>query len=661
MAFCLVKSKADKFKQMLISGEISPKKLNAMSSKERTTFFSENFGKDAGKQINALYESKLLLKNQKAGMIRWAKKVLKDKPTVYRRSVMDRINKLDKALEGKELDTFLGELVEAKVGFEVTDEQYDKLAKLGKEAQENKEIALSKLDEDGRWKSKEDKNKYGIDFGASKVAFDNYLTQLSELAKGKKLKNIKEAFKEGGTVRGTLFSLGTGIDTIAENARAIVASLDNSFFGRQGMKALTRPATSRLWVRSFIKSFSDIGKTLVGGVDAGNKAMDATKAEIYSRENYLNGRYELGKKLDVGIREEEFPTSLPEKIPGLGRLFKASEVAYSAGAMRMRADIADQFYKAAEKTGVNLNNREEVGAINEIVNIMTGRGSLGSYEQAGKSINKIMFSAKFVASQVQSITKIGTAKTAFARKQAAYNLLSLVTFQAILMAVMKVLWPERTEDDPTSSNFTKVRVGNMWIDFSGGAGSYAVLAERIRRQQYKNSYTGIITKLNDGYGTPDGMDVFFDFISNKTSPAASVVKDLIRQRTFEGDKPTLFNEARSLMTPIIVSTGKEAYETNEKKADLLLAIIADGMGLSVSNYVFESNWDSNITDKLQEYKDKVGEKTFKEANDEYNRIVSEMYLDLAGNESYQKKDNDARQKYITNKKAQYKREVMADF
>ncbi len=238
----------------------------------------------------------------------------------------------------------------------------DRLVKIHEKALTKRTIALDKM-ENGKWKSEADKNKYGIDFGASKVAFENYYSQLSEVAKGKPLANVIETFKNRGIVKGVGVGLETTANFIAENSRAIVASWDNSFWGRQGRKTLGRLATSRDWLNNFQKSFVDLKNVLTKGVQKGNEILDSVKAEIYSRENYLNGRYEKGKKLDIGIREEEFPTSLPEKIPGLGRIFKAAEVTYTAGAMRLRTDIADNFYKMAEKTGVNLKDNTEVGQL----------------------------------------------------------------------------------------------------------------------------------------------------------------------------------------------------------------------------------------------------------------------------------------------------------
>ena len=659
MAWCLIKSDADKFKKMLRSGEISPQKLNSLTSAERRAFFATHFGKENAQQINAKFEKTLLLKSQRDGMVTWAKQVLDSNPRA-KSTALNKINKLTEALDKRELDVFLEDLVATKTGFNVSEEEFDILSKLGEEATTKKDIALSKM-EDGKWKSEADKNKYGIDFGAAKVAFDNYFSDLSLRAKGTKLGNIKETFKERGVAQGSLRTVQETGNFIAENSRALVASWDNSFWGRQGRRALGRVATSKDWLKNFGQSFLDAKDVLVQGVPKGNEILDSVKAEIYSRENYLNGRYEMGQKLDVGVREEEFPTSAAEKIPGLGRLFKTSEVTYEAGATRLRADIADTFYKMAEKQQVNLNDSVEVGAINDIVNIMTGRGSLKLSKEHAELANKVFFSIKFAKSQIQAVTKPFTAKTLFAKKQASLNLAALVGSSGVILATIYTLFPDKVEKDPRSTNFGKIRIGNQWVDITGGLGSYLVLASRLIMQSYKNTNTGIVTNLNEGFGSNDGMGVITDFIQNKTSPIASVVKNIINQRTFSGETPSIFTETKSLLTPIIVDTGKESFEQRNSKADLLIAIIADGFGLSVSNYIFHTSWDQSTSKELTEFREKVGEKAFKEANKQYNKEVANFYLELAGDAKYQAMTIDDRQKFIDRAKARIKKSILREF
>ena len=73
-------------------------------------FFSKYVGEDNAQWVNTEFESKLLLKNQKQGMVTWAKKIggLKEQA---RRDILSKIEKLDKALSPQEEDSFLEDIV----------------------------------------------------------------------------------------------------------------------------------------------------------------------------------------------------------------------------------------------------------------------------------------------------------------------------------------------------------------------------------------------------------------------------------------------------------------------------------------------------------------------------------------------------------------------
>ena len=75
MAFCLLKEQTDKFLEAIKSGKIVPEKLIEMTSEQRRNFLSEIVGKENAKEVNALLESKLLLKDQKRGLVTLAKQI----------------------------------------------------------------------------------------------------------------------------------------------------------------------------------------------------------------------------------------------------------------------------------------------------------------------------------------------------------------------------------------------------------------------------------------------------------------------------------------------------------------------------------------------------------------------------------------------------------
>src|SRR3990167_9817547 len=100
MAWCLRPELVQNFKQARKSREIDPAKMAEMTSKERHTFLEKYVGKENVVQVNSLFESKLLLKNQQRGFITWAKRVTGISPQT-RRDIVSRIEKMDKILDRK--------------------------------------------------------------------------------------------------------------------------------------------------------------------------------------------------------------------------------------------------------------------------------------------------------------------------------------------------------------------------------------------------------------------------------------------------------------------------------------------------------------------------------------------------------------------------------
>ncbi len=623
MAFCLLPKHRDKFKKALKEGKINPEKLSEMTSAKRRAFLAKYVGKHAAPKVNALFESKLLLKNQKAGYLSWAKSLI-GTPKEIRRDLISRIEKLDKVLDPKSEAEFLQDLATQKLGVgEITFKEAQNLSELSSAM----EKAKSEGFKDGSWKNDKAKDEYG----SNMVAMRKYTDSLMEVAKKEKLIQFME--REGllgkaGGIAGDLKRLAV---FIGENARSIKAGFfDDSFFGRQARKALGDRMTTDLWFKAFGKSFIDMYKTMKGGTEAGENILDAVKADIWSRENAMNGNYNRGKKLDLGIMEEEFPTTLPERIPVIGRLFTSARVAFEAGAMRLRADIADRYYEMAEKGGLDMKNKDSVGDINVFVNSLSGRGNIGRFENIGKELNAMFFSAKFFKSQVDTFTKPFTAKTRFVRRRAFENLMSLVATTGLVNVVAEYLSPNSTEKDPTSADFGKIKIGNTRFDPSGGVLSLMTLASRILTQSKKSSVTGVKKKLGEGFGSQDGTDVFWQTMENKFSPLASVVRDMMNQKTFKGEKPTLNNVFMSLFTPILVESGVETSKV-ESEALTIAALVADWVGISTNTYTFDDNWNQKTTAEMTKFKKKVGQEEFDKANDEYNQkvhdgITSDEYL-----------------------------------
>jgi len=134
MAWCLLPKFADEFLAAIKDGRLSPERLMAMSSAERRAAFSEIVGPESAHEINASFESKLLLQDQKAGLVRWASKV-GGLTEPARRDILNTIGKLDRVLNPDDEHAFLEDLAAKKLGVTVTAEEAKNIFRLTQEAE----------------------------------------------------------------------------------------------------------------------------------------------------------------------------------------------------------------------------------------------------------------------------------------------------------------------------------------------------------------------------------------------------------------------------------------------------------------------------------------------------------------------------------------------
>ena len=557
MAFCLPKEFANKFTQALKNGEIVPEKLAAMSSAERRTFFEQIVGKEHAKEVNALFESKLLLKDYKTGLVSWAKKVGGMSEAV-RRDLIARIEKLDHVFNPADEHAFLSDLVAQKLGADVTMDEAKNISTLAKATDELK----AKIPETSPIRSDE-----RLQYGLAVDQYHQYLNHLLGKDKGM-------TFKEFITTPSKWF------ETVAGATKGVLAAFDNSYFGRQGIKMLyTNPTT---WAKAFAKSWGDAAKVMKGG-----DAMQAIRADIFSRPNAINGKY-LAGKYALGINfEEDFPSHLPERVPVLGSLYKASEAMFNGAALRLRADYADKIIGKAEEMGINALDPVQAKGLGTLVNSMTGRGDIGRLTQIGDHVNTAFFSIRFLKSNFDTLTmhRLGFAiddlsTRAFVRRQAAANLLKIVGGTAAILTIANALQPGSVETDPRSTNFGKIKIGATTFDITGGMASLLVLAARLATNESKSATTGRVVPLGTGkFGSQTRMDVMDNFWQGKLSPIAGAFRDVFKGTDFNNNKVTPASVLANMTTPLPVQTMQDLMN-NPKSAPFLAAMILDGLGFS---------------------------------------------------------------------------------
>lgn len=574
---CLLPEKIEEFKKALTQRKIVLADLLNMDTEKRVEILREYAGSNA-EDVNRLIESKLILKNRELGIKNALRKITETgKYSPAEKAKLDAIKSEWKAAQQtrvfspKENEAFLGSLAEKMSGTEVTKEEAKNLFEFGGKADALlKEHYDPKLE---KWSSEADKAKHG----AAKVAYEKYYEYLKnpELTIKDMISEYGQRFKEqyeehpAAAVRDLLLDT---VGTIAGNAVGIVASLDNSFLGRQGLRALYTHPTA--WLPGARKSFVDFAKTL-----GGQETMDALWADIYSRPNYINGQYH-----DAGIlnaNEEQFPSSLPERIPVLGRVFKASEVAFKGSALRIRTDLYDLITASGKENGTDFSDPKQSRPVGEMINSLTAKGSLGG-QDTPKWLKPLIWAPKMIKSHFDVLLDPLLAKSSFARKQAAWNLLKVIGVMVAINRIANAISPGSAEKDPTSSDFGKIRIGNTRFDYTGGMGSLAVLVAREIANQSKSTTTGDVKKFGPGYGQSTRFSTAIDFIASKATPPVGVIYDYAKGLDHDFQPPTAGKEAYGAVTPIAIQNLVQMAK--DPSTASLAGVIADFVGISSNTY-----------------------------------------------------------------------------
>ncbi len=577
MAWCLPKHIANKFLQDLQSGKINPDKLMDMTSKQRREFFKDLVGEENVANVNRTFESKLLLKNQQQGIITWAQQMAGLRPEA-KRDLLSRVDKMKEPLNPQTEGAFLEDLVSFRLKTNVTPTEAKNLSELATDAIKKKEIM--ELSERSKGSSV---TAIEFEYGMARRKFQNYTDNLKT---GGLAGDLKTKFSRPGSA----------ISTTAGMMKSLKATADLSAIGRQGWKlAFTR--FGGVWARNSLRATKDAWNSFKrkGIPNDQNPVMDAGMAEIYGRRNYDN--YLKDKNIDgtrsplaVGIIEEAFPESgLLERIPGFGRLHRAAQTAFTLQQYRTRADVYDIMHDVMVKSGIeNPTNR----GLGTFANSLGSRGSLGRLEPIGDVVNNVLFSGRKIRSDFDFLTAHLRSKKVdpFLKKQAAANLVRTIMGTSTILTLSSMVFPGSVNLNPTSSDFGQVKIGDTRFDVTGGMRSLATLAARLTDGLVTNIFGG--KPLNErifpkaGYigGSKGLIDVITNFYENKLSPALQVAMDIARNYTkFDKEELNFWRELEEAVVPIPIQNIWEGADNN-KRANLMLIIILDALGVSTNTY-----------------------------------------------------------------------------
>lgn len=146
------------------------------------------------------------------------------------------------------------------------------------------------------------------------------------------------------------------------------------------------------------------------------------------------------------------------------------------------------------------------------------------------------------------------------------------------------------EDDPTSSDFMKLKFGNTRVDPWMGLIQPLVLAMRGKRGEIKKSDGNIVPIRGDDipYGQSDWAGLAGKFLRSKLNPSVGGFTDLVTGKNVVGENTPPLTVAQKLLTPLSLQDMAKVWEEQGMAKGTALNL-AGLLGMGVQNYPAKSN------------------------------------------------------------------------
>lgn len=381
--------------------------------------------------------------------------------------------------------------------------------------------------ENARWKIRS--NEKLLDFEAinTEDALDKAL--LGQLLADHEIRLLEKQFGEKvGKILMKRRTAGKKAITVAADLmnlpRTLLASMDLSAIGRQGL--MLAPSHRKAWAKSIATGYKVLFST------DSLKIAEQMETDIKTgkfAERAIKSGLELTEWSGIGRSwnkfEEQFMSTLAERIPGIGRLVKRSERAYVTGLNKLRMDVFSEIAEEWEGTERTAQDYKDLASV---INHLTGRGDVGSLEKLAPFLNAAFFSPRFFSSRIQVPLDLFT-KSKANRMIVAHQLVSFVGTGIGILGLLSLIPGVDVEKDPRSSDFGKIRIGQTRIDFWVGYTPIVRLVTQLITGERKATDTGRVYDVDAG-------ESILRFIRSKLAPVPGRVVDWATGETFIGEK-----------------------------------------------------------------------------------------------------------------------------
>lgn len=396
-------------------------------------------------------------------------------------------------------------------------------------------------------------------------------------------------------------------------------------FGEAFVDVLNIPRT--------FKAMMDLSATLrqgaalaVGEAVSWGKSFPRMMKVVFSEKNYLalddqirahpsfplyeaSGGYlgPVGESASLVAREEQFMSRLVRKIPVLGHVVRASERAYVGFLNALRTDVFYKYHRLWGDAVPEGTYRELAG----FINAATGRGGLGALESTAPVLSGFFFSPRFVMSRIQAPAYLFSSSP-LVRKVAMKNLGSYAALLAGTLFLAERSGFAKVELNPLSSDWGKMRIGRIRLDFMAGYQPYVRYMAQMIMGKKKAVVTGKIRDI-------DRMGLVGRFGRSKLAPGSGVMVDITTGETFVGEevalnRPALLRMVYENLVPFAPDDIIEAVREEGWEAGALVTVPGI-LGVGIQTYATIGQMEEEVTAQL------FPDKRYLELNNDQRRQV----------------------------------------
>jgi len=226
------------------------------------------------------------------------------------------------------------------------------------------------------------------------------------------------------------------------------------------------------------------------------------------------------------MREEHYRSGLLQKVPGIGQVVGRSEAAYTVQLNTMRLYAALKYIDAWKGQNKTSTDYEMLG---KLINLSTGRGDIKALKTLLPIATASFFAPKLFVSRFQlpihffrTMVKSPAVFKIMAQQTAAF-----VGLGVLALAMLSAIPGVDVEDDPESSDFGKIKYGNLRFSFWQGYEQIARTMVQLVTGRRKSTVTGRRIQT-------ERTDILKSYLRTKLSPSAGLAWDVLSKKKFDG-------------------------------------------------------------------------------------------------------------------------------